>query len=101
MIIIRQEGSTTLYINPATIAMVKQNHKDDKILITTTYGKDIPLSGERAKIFMECFLRAKNTKALIGFDPAKLELSEKGVEALNDEPSPSELLGLKGDESDE
>ena len=54
MIIIEQDGSTTMYINPTVIALVK-TAPNGGVQITTTFGSIIPLSGERADSFMRGF----------------------------------------------
>ena len=64
MIIIEHEGSTTIYLNPAAIAMVKEDSDKGSIQITTTFGSMIPLSMDRAKSFMHQFQMLANHKGV-------------------------------------
>jgi len=64
MIIIEHEGSTTIYLNPAAIAMVKEDSDKGSVQITTTFGSMIPLSMDRAKSFMHQFQMLANPKGV-------------------------------------
>ena len=119
MIIIEHEGSTTIYLNPAAIAMVKEDSDNGKVQITTTFGSMIPLSMDRAKVFLEQFkhmidpdvIAAELAELKVSSDYAHFKdcdptLLKRAYETLcvdiaEEEVSPADILKKLGEDSDE